>query len=191
MLNSSSTTAASACFRILLLLHFLRIEEIDYSLDSYVRLSLSSGGSDAEGAEKSSKSGKSASKVDLLQQLLRLAPAAVESGTYDKCNHPLHSWRCNKEEPRATTNPPPSTKQPEVFPAVSFDNVQIFFAPEVTTTTSRPPPPARIATEHGSWTGADPCTHPFHSWMCSKQRPKALPSPKPEAYTVHTLPPLT
>ena len=157
-------------------------EEIDYPLDSYVSLSLSSGGSDAEGAEKSSRSGKSASsKVDLLQQLLRLAPAAVESGTYDKCNHPLHSWRCNKEEPRVTTNPPPSTKQPEVFPGASFDNVQIFFAPEVTTTTSRPLPPSRIATEHGSWAGADPCTHPFHSWMCSKQRPKALPPPKPEA----------
>ena len=161
-------------------------EDEEYSLDSYVSLSLSSGGRDAEGAESNAE--KSASKLDLLQQLLRLAPPAVENGSYDKCNHPLHSWICNKAEARViTTTSRPS--QEEFFPGASFDQVQILI-PDVEPTTSTNPPPtttARARVGADSWHGMDPCSHPFHSWMCNKHKPKVLPPPesrRPEASKV-------
>jgi hypothetical protein len=166
-------------------------ESADYSLDSYVSLSLSSGGSDAEGADKNlhrSRNEKSYdgnnSKLDLLQQLLRLAPSAVENGNDDKCNHPFHSWICNnnKEIARSTTTPQPTTtirQQTEYFPISSFENVQILI-PDLTPTIV-PPLPAPPVQERleavDSWKGMDPCNHPFHSWMCAK--PKVI-RPPPE-----------
>nr|CAH0108350.1 unnamed protein product [Daphnia galeata] len=166
-------------------------ESADYSLDSYVSLSLSSGGSDAEGADQNlhrSRNEKSYdgnnSKLDLLQQLLRLAPSAVENGNDDKCNHPFHSWICNnnKEIARSTTTPQPTTtirQQTEYFPISSFENVQILI-PDLTPTIV-PPLPAPPVQERleavDSWKGMDPCNHPFHSWMCAK--PKVI-RPPPE-----------
>ena len=166
-------------------------ESADYSLDSYVSLSLSSGGSDAEGADQNlhrSRNEKSYDgnngKLDLLQQLLRLAPSAVENGNDDKCNHPFHSWICNnnKEIARSTTTPQPTTtirQQTEYFPISSFENVQILI-PDLTPTIvpPLPTPPVQERLEAvDSWKGMDPCNHPFHSWMCAK--PKVI-RPPPE-----------
>jgi hypothetical protein len=172
-------------------------ESADYSLDSYVSLSLSSGGSDAEGADQNlhrSRNEKSYdgnnSKLDLLQQLLRLAPSSVENGNYDKCNHPFHSWICsnnnNKEIARSTTPQPTTTiqQQAEYFPISSFEHVQILIpdlSPTVVPPLPAPPTPVEERIEVvDSWAGLDPCSHPFHSWMCKKPKIIQPPPPPPE-----------
>lgn len=129
-------------------------------MDSLISFSLAGSGRDAEKAEE-----KQPRKIDLLNQLLRLAPEGVEKGTYDRCSHPLHSWMCRRAP--ATTAPAPL----EFFPAQSFDNVQIL-VPEVRATTSSPP--TTPEPRKGGWEGADPCTHPFHSWLCAPQRPLVI-----------------
>ncbi|KAI9553423.1 hypothetical protein GHT06_021329 [Daphnia sinensis] len=177
---------------------FATEESADYSLDSYVSLSLSSGGSDAEGADQNLRPSNlrneksfDADKLDFLQQLLRFAPSAEGDDSSDKCNHPLHSWMCkNKAVVPSSTNPPAVTttairQQPEFFPGSSFENVQILI-PDLSPTVV-PPLPAppllpvqgRVDEAPDSWTGMDPCNHPFHSWMCAKQRPKII-RPAPE-----------
>ena len=150
----------------------------DYPLDSFLTLSLSA--SDAEGAEGYGTD-KPTNNLDLLQQLLRLSPDP-ESGNKkipressassdvqilfrtttepskpsgngwngaDPCTHVFHSWLCNKKKL-------PPNKQPE---ASHFNENRLL--PETTTTTTQAPTP-----KQSGWDG-DPCSHPFHSWLCS------------------------
>lgn len=176
---------------------FATEESADYSLDSYVSLSLSSGGSDAEGADQNLRGSNfrneksfDGSKLDLFQQLLRFAPSAAGEENFDKCSDPFHSWICNnnKDIDPSTTNPPPVTttggrQQPEFFPVSSFQNVQILIpdlSPNVVPPLPAPPILAIQGRAPDSWAGMDPCNHPFHSWMCAKQRPKII-RPLPES----------
>ena len=182
--------------------------------------------SDAEGADGYSRPRSSTnehqdqlnegSKLDLLNQLLRLAPDANEEenagGGYDKCNHPFHSWMCNKKatiKQVAVPSPPPP---PPVIVDVLPDAASVISDVQLTTTTGQP-----TSTVGGGWQdGADPCTHPFHSWLCAsgKTKPKLntkltttteepprpdasafgddlLPPPPPAPTTTSTPPPVT
>lgn len=176
---------------------FATEESADYSLDSYVSLSLSSGGSDAEGADQNLRHSNlrneksfDGGQLDFLQQLLRFAPSTEHDENSDQCNHPLHSWMCKNKAvvPSATNRPPEATtaqQQTPFFPGSSFENVQILI-PDLSPTVVPPlatPPPALLAVQGradegpDSWTGTDPCNHPFHSWMCAKQRLKIIRPP--------------
>ena len=155
---------------------------------------------DAEAAEDSVTI-RSASKIELLRQLLRLAPEAIQEGSYDKCNHPFHSWMCQK--PVVRTTPPPEDLEPETIPeapkatilapetstvalllpeASNFAEDQIIV--QMITTTTAPPKPYTRRTS--GWDGVDPCTHPFHSWLCTNPKPKPS-TLAPTTTTVHPL----
>ena len=171
-------------------------------------LTFSLAASDAEGAEgyyPRAAAGSSASdineqmhnKLDLLNQLLRLAPDAdatskseqqegnhdhVDGGGYDKCNHPFHSWMCTKK------GEAPQQKRPAVPSAPAPPAVIVEPFPDAASVISEVQSTVR-PTEKASngWEGADPCTHPFHSWLCgesNKVKPKLKSpeeSPRPDA----------
>ena len=168
-------------------------------------LTFSLAASDAEGAEgyyPRATAGSSASdineqmhnKLDLLNQLLRLAPDAdatskseqqegnhdhVDGGGYDKCNHPFHSWMCTKK------GEAPQQKRPAVPSAPAPPAVIVEPFPDAASVISEVQSTVR-PTEKASngWDGADPCTHPFHSWLCNRS-----PSAKPKVPTKAPPPP--
>lgn len=144
-------------------------ELADYPLNTFLTLSLSA--SDSEGAVKHSP-GKAASNLDLLQQLIHLAQ---EEETFEKCKHPLHSWMCEQNKTNQIQNPQgASSELRQEFSAKStrLPSDGNFLLPEKAPTAvdkslskeSSPRP------KKDGWHGADPCTHPFHSWLCSRTR---------------------
>lgn len=173
-------------------------------------LTFSLAASDAEGAEGYyHRTGSSASdineqmhnKLDLLNQLLRFAPDAdaaskseqqegsgnVEVG-YDKCNHPFHSWMCTKKGESQQKRPAvPSVSAPPAVIVDPFPDAASVISDVQLTTTSTSSTVRPTEKVSKGWEGADPCTHPFHSWLCGdsiKMKPDLKSpeeSPRPDA----------
>ncbi|XP_042236342.1 nascent polypeptide-associated complex subunit alpha, muscle-specific form-like [Homarus americanus] len=107
-------------------------------------------------------------------------PPPPTTTPYDKCNHPLHAWRCQKStRPPSTEDPSPAGGLLDPEPANIPAGV-VLPAPMTNT-----PPPARPrsfpTTPKPSWDGADPCSHAFHSWLCKTPSPRITlpPSTRP------------
>lgn len=92
----------------------------------------------------------------------------------DSCSHPFHSWLCDKKTkssnpinriPDVTVPPPP----PPPLPEAASNTAELLVL--------RPSPEAVTS----GWEGADPCSHPFHSWLCNRAR-----RGRQSAYSVQT-----
>lgn len=106
----------------------------------------------------------------LLSKTLRPTPPTTTTTTprpYNICLHPFHSWRC--EGPKLRPKPSNLGKVLEPAPAQPNTRTKIQQHP-----THAPPLP------EPTWDGADPCTHAFHSWLCTRPRPRPRPRPKQE-----------
>jgi hypothetical protein len=115
----------------------------------------------------------------------------------DSCSHPFHSWLCAKPQAKMrTTRPPPTTTTP--LPAADIqlpeaasnfetqDAIPLILTPEITTYR---PAIKIIPTQSSGWAeGADPCSHPFHSWLCAKPQAKARTTRPPPPTTTLTPP---
>ena len=122
----------------------------------------------------------------------------MEKKAYDKCNHPFHSWLCQKPKGKSLSSGNalfsdavqalPSTTPPTTTPFNICDNP--LFASQCTTSTTPSGKslfPESSNHRKGSELFADPsftstttvkpppkskaydkCSHPFHSWLCEK-----------------------
>lgn len=86
----------------------------------------------------------------------------------DSCSHPFHSWLCDKKLKvvnKSVNNPivlanriPDVTVPPPPPPLPEASKAELLVL--------RPSPEAVTS----GWEGADPCSHPFHSWLCNRAR---------------------